>query len=106
MAKAGGAIVAGASKATAAIMTILVVRAVHARRAFTARTPVLFRAPTGLAVGLARKESRYDHPPPRVAVLVDSPPRQAAPVARSAPLVPPLPGRQATRDSAMGVRRS
>src|SRR5919198_4766436 len=100
MAKAGGAIVAGASKATAAIMTILVVRAVHARRAFTARTPVLFRAPTGLAVGLARKESRYDHPPPRVAVLVDSPPRQGAPLAPAPPLVSPPPRRPAARDPA------
>src|SRR6266540_2702533 len=57
--RAVGAAVPSASRATAAIIQILVVRAFHARRAVTARTPVLFRAPTGLAVGLARKESRY-----------------------------------------------
>src|SRR5690349_16398388 len=101
------AMAAGASNATAMIIMILIVeRAFHARRTFTARTPVLFRAPTGLAVGLARKESRYGHPPiAHASVLADSPPGQAAPVARSIPLVPPFPDRLAARDSAMGVRR-
>src|SRR5215212_9140155 len=67
---------------------------------------VLFRAPTGLAVGLARKESRYGHPPAaQQSVPADSPPGRSSPMAWPGPLVPPLPGRQAAEDSAMGVRR-
>ena len=72
------------------IITILVLRASHARRAITARTPVLFRAPTGLAVGLARKESRYDHPPPWRCRSI-RPRGSSSPVLGSAPLVPRSP---------------
>jgi hypothetical protein len=53
----------------------------------------LFLGPTGLAVGLAPKERRYG---PSVVRFAPGPP---------APLVPPLPRGQATRDSAGSLER-
>ena len=66
-------------------------RASHARRAsITARTPVLFRAPTGLAVGLAQERVAL-RPPTAVAVPVDSPPRLVLAAARICPSGSPAP---------------